>query len=137
MERTADLLQSGARYVLALGNRDRAVCTRKAWLTKTFLRASQTSIPHLRGAFRLSNVTAAQADGNAVLEDISLTIPAGSAGCCQVANQAERTAFAELLTREVLPTRGDITIAGHDLYSLHQAVICCAHRICAFAPLPV
>ena len=38
-------------------------------------------------------------------------------------NQTERTALAELLTREALPTRGRITMAGHNLAELHQAVL--------------
>jgi putative ABC transport system ATP-binding protein len=58
-----------------------------------------------------------------VLENISLEIPAGARVAVQSSNQLERTAFAELLTREVLPSRGVITIGGHALNSLHQAVI--------------
>ncbi len=81
------------------------------------------SIPHLDGVISMRNVTVRNADGNAVLENISLEIPAGARVAVQSQSQLERTAFAELLTREVLPARGDITIAGQPLNDLHQAVI--------------
>ena len=80
-------------------------------------------IPHLQGDIELKDVTVRNADNNPVLENISLTIPAGSRVAIQARNQTERTALAELLTREVLPSRGSITVAGHDLSTLHQAVI--------------
>ena len=80
-------------------------------------------IPHLLGDIKLGNVTVRNADNTPVLEGISLEIPAGSRVAIQVKNQTERTALAELLTREVLPTRGQITVAGHDLSKLHQAVV--------------
>jgi putative ABC transport system ATP-binding protein len=80
-------------------------------------------IPHLRGDITLKNVTLRNSDGNSVLENISLDIPAGSRVALKATNQVERRAIGELLTREVLPLRGSITIAGHDLSELHQAVI--------------
>ncbi len=81
------------------------------------------SIPHLDGNISLHNVTLRNADGNPVLENISLEIPAGSRIAIKTSSQMERTAFAELLTREAFPARGDITIAGKKLNELHQAVI--------------
>ncbi|MEO0745984.1 MAG: ABC transporter ATP-binding protein, partial [Pseudomonadota bacterium] len=80
-------------------------------------------IPHLLGDIALDNVTVRNADNTPVLEGITLDIPAGSRVAIQVKNQTERTALAELLTREVLPTRGHITVAGHELATLHQAVV--------------
>ncbi|MEE4186878.1 MAG: ABC transporter transmembrane domain-containing protein [Roseobacter sp.] len=80
-------------------------------------------MPHLDGAISIHNVTVRNADGNAVLENLSLEIPSGARVAVQTTNQTERRAFAELLTREVLPARGDITIGGHALNDLHQAVI--------------
>ncbi|MEO0402246.1 MAG: ABC transporter transmembrane domain-containing protein [Pseudomonadota bacterium] len=81
------------------------------------------AIPHLQGDIVIDNVTIRNSDNNPVLERIDLTIPQGARVAIQAKNQAERTAMAELLTREVLPTRGTVSIAGHDLASLHQAVI--------------
>ena len=81
------------------------------------------SISHLDGAISIDNVTVRNSDGNPVLENISLQIPPGARVGIQSASQLERTAFAELLTREVLPARGEIRIGGQPLNSLHQAVI--------------
>lgn len=80
-------------------------------------------VQNLRGDIVLHDVTVRNSDNNPVLENIDLTIPSGARVAIQVRNQTERTALAELLTREVLPTRGKIEIAGHDLSQLHQAVI--------------
>ena len=92
-------------------------------IDETLFDGQPDSIPHLLGDIVLDNVTVRNADNTPVLEGISLEIPAGSRVAIQVKNQTERTALAELLTREVLPTRGDITVAGHDLSTLHQAVV--------------
>ncbi|WP_299371716.1 ABC transporter transmembrane domain-containing protein [uncultured Tateyamaria sp.] len=80
-------------------------------------------IPHLRGDIVLDGVMLRNTDNNAVLERMDLTIPQGARVAIQAKNQTERTAIAELLTREVLPTRGRVSIDGHDLSQLHQAVI--------------
>ena len=81
------------------------------------------TIPHLQGDIVLDNVTVRNAENTPVLERIDLTIPAGARVAIQVKNQSERQALAELLVREVLPTRGAITMAGHDLSELHQEVV--------------
>jgi len=80
-------------------------------------------IPHLRGDIELENVTVRNMDGNLLLEDVSLTIPAGSRVAMEIPAQSERTAFAEVLTREILPVRGKVTLAGHDVSTLHQSVL--------------
>ncbi|WP_299618675.1 ABC transporter transmembrane domain-containing protein [uncultured Tateyamaria sp.] len=80
-------------------------------------------VPHLRGDIVLDNVTVRNADNNPVLDRIDLTIPQGARVAIQSKNQSERTALAELLAREVLPTRGKVTMAGHDLSQMHQAVV--------------
>ncbi|MDF1727914.1 MAG: ABC transporter transmembrane domain-containing protein [Sulfitobacter sp.] len=80
-------------------------------------------IPHLRGDIVLSDVSVRAADSANVLEDITLTIPAGSQVALEASTESERRALAELLTREVLPSRGRVTMAGHDLGTLHQAVL--------------
>ncbi len=80
-------------------------------------------IPHLRGEIEISDVTVRDSDGNTVLEDISLTIPAGARVAIHCNNASERNAIAQVLTRELLPVRGSVTLAGHSLADLHQAVI--------------
>lgn len=80
-------------------------------------------IPRLSGAISISDVTVRDGDGNVVLEDINLDIPPGARVAVKAASPIERTAFAELLTREVVPSRGKVTVSGYDLNTLHQAVI--------------
>ena len=80
-------------------------------------------IPRLDGAIEFHNVTVRDADGNPVLEDIDLTIPPGARVAIKSRRPAERAAFAQLLTREVVPSRGQITISGRPMNTLHQAVI--------------
>jgi len=80
-------------------------------------------VPHLDGIISIKDVTVRNSDGNAVLENFSAEIPAGARVAIKTSSQAERTAIAELLTREVLPARGDIRIGGHALNELHQSVI--------------
>lgn len=79
--------------------------------------------PHLDGNITLRDVSVADGDGNNILEDISLDVPAGARVAIQSKNGNERAAFAELLTREVLPSQGSVSMNGHDLKQLHQAVI--------------
>ncbi|MEP0153948.1 ABC transporter transmembrane domain-containing protein [Pseudophaeobacter sp.] len=81
------------------------------------------NLPHLRGDVVFRNVSLRDSEGNMVIENLSLTIPQGARVAVKSSSDAERAAFAQLLTREVLPTRGSITVAGHRLEALHQAVI--------------
>lgn len=80
-------------------------------------------VPRLSGDIVLSNVTVLDGDGQPVLEDLSLTIPQGARVAVQCASPQERAALAGLLTREVLPASGTVTVAGRALNGLHQAVI--------------
>ncbi len=80
-------------------------------------------IPHLRGNIEIRDVTIRDQDGNTILEDINLDIPAGARVAIQSSSPIERTAFADLLTREVIPARGSVTIGEHPLNSLHQRVL--------------
>ncbi len=80
-------------------------------------------VPRLDGEIVLDHVTVRNTDGNPVLQDINLTLPPRARVAIQVSNQSERRAMAELLTREVTPYRGSVTMAGHDLATLHQSVI--------------
>ncbi len=80
-------------------------------------------MPRLNGSITLDGVTVRDEDGNPVLEDLNVTLPAGAVIGIAAASEEDRRAFAELLTRELSPTHGKVTIAGHDLAKLHQGVI--------------
>ncbi|MHA6264074.1 ABC transporter transmembrane domain-containing protein [Arenibacterium sp. CAU 1754] len=95
----------------------------KGMIGETLFEGEPDQIPHLDGDIELSDVTVRDQDGNVVLEDINLTIPPGARIAIQSKKDSERAAFAQLLTREVIPHRGKVTISGHDLSGLHQAVI--------------
>lgn len=82
-----------------------------------------SNIPHLFGAIELRDVTVRDQDGNTILEDINLTIPPRSRVAIQSDKASERSALAELLVRETLPTRGDVVLSGYPLEQLHQSVI--------------
>ena len=92
-------------------------------IDKELFEGEADEIPHLHGDIELANVSVRNASGDMVLRNISLNIPAGSKVALQVGNQTERTLLSEVLTREINPTRGQITIAGQDLAGLHQAVV--------------
>lgn len=81
------------------------------------------TIPHLLGNIELKNVTVRDDDGKTILEDIDLTIPSGTRVAIKASHDSEREALAQVLTRELLPIQGDVILSGHDLKSLHQAVI--------------
>lgn len=82
-----------------------------------------TEIPHLKGEINIRNVLVRNESGSAVLDDLSLDIPMGAQVAIKTSSMSERRALAELLTREVMPTRGSVTMGGHDIATLHQAVI--------------
>jgi len=80
-------------------------------------------IPRLQGSIEMKDVTVEDQDGNIILEDFNLTIPPGTRVAIQSTRSAERSAVAQLLTRELLPTRGEVILSGHPLEQLHQSVI--------------
>ncbi len=80
-------------------------------------------IPHLNGDVVLEAVNVRDADGNLVLEELNATLPAGKIIGIAAPSEEDRRALAELLTREVLPATGKVTIAGQDMRELHQAVL--------------
>ena len=81
----------------------------------------------LRGDIDLLNVTVRDEDEQTVLEDISMQIPQGARFAIQTSNESSALAFADLLTRELVPQHGHVKIAGHDLNTLHQVTL--ANRI--------
>lgn len=80
-------------------------------------------LPHLTGDLKLEHVTVRDADGNAVLEDISTLLPAGASIAIAAPNEEDRRALGELLTRELVPTSGLVKVGDDDLVQQHQAVI--------------
>ncbi|WP_417701243.1 ABC transporter transmembrane domain-containing protein [Pseudophaeobacter sp.] len=95
----------------------------KGMIDAALIEGMPEDLPHLRGDVVFRNVSLRDGDGNMVLEDLSLTIPEGARVAVQASSDAERRAFAQLLTRDVLPTRGSILLGGHRLEALHQGVI--------------
>jgi len=85
------------------------------------------TIKSLAGDIEIENVTVTNQEGQPVLEDINLTIPRGARVAVQTNRETVALAFADLLTREVIPQRGTVQIAGNELNELHQSVI--ANRI--------
>lgn len=79
--------------------------------------------PHLDGPIIFENVTVREPDGGQVLNDLSLTIPAGGNIAIQVPNASERQALSQILSRSILPTSGRVRIGEYDLNTLHQGVI--------------
>ncbi len=80
-------------------------------------------VESLRGDIEIKDVTVRDAEGIAVLEDINLKIPQGARVAVKASNEATSQAFADLLTREVIPRRGSVRIAGHELNTLHQVTL--------------
>ncbi|MGC1495711.1 MAG: ABC transporter transmembrane domain-containing protein [Sulfitobacter sp.] len=88
-----------------------------------FFDGEPDTIVPLDGDIKLVGVTVRDKDGNAVLEDLNATLPAGKTIAITAPNDEERRAFAEVLTREVLPASGNVVLSGHTLSTLHQSVI--------------
>ena len=79
--------------------------------------------PPLNGDIVLSNVSVRDIDGNQVLDDLDLTFPAGKTIGISAPSEEDRHALTELLTRETLPTSGQVEIGGVNLAGLHQGVV--------------
>jgi ABC-type iron transport system FetAB ATPase subunit len=62
-----------------------------------------------------------------VLEDIDVTFPVASTIAITASSDEDRRALAHVLTREVIPAAGHVSVAGAPMASLHQATI--ANRI--------
>lgn len=90
---------------------------------KDLFEGEPDAIPHLDGDIELRNVTVTDHHGDAILEDISLTLPNGALVGISTRDMEERRSFAELLTREVAPTAGKVLIDGQNLDDLHQMVV--------------
>ncbi len=81
------------------------------------------TLTSLNGDIELKSITVRDKDGHSILEDISLTIPKGARVAIKTNSEAAAIAFADVLTREVIPQRGSVRIAGHEMNELHQTVV--------------
>ncbi|MEM6677150.1 MAG: ABC transporter transmembrane domain-containing protein [Pseudomonadota bacterium] len=95
----------------------------KDLLDEKLFEGTPAEVPHIAGPIDLEEVTVRDADGAVVLEGLNLSIPPGSTVAVASRSAVERRAFCQLLTREVLPSSGRVSIAGHPLSELHQTVI--------------
>lgn len=89
----------------------------------TLFEGSSDALSSLKGDIEIKDVTVRDEEGHAVLEDINLTIPQGARVAIKTGNETAALAFADLLTREVIPQRGSVRIAGQDLNTLHQVTL--------------
>ena len=80
-------------------------------------------IPSLKGDIELSGVTVQSEDGETILDNMTTTLHAGKRIAISAQSAEERTAFGSVLTREIFPQSGTISIAGHTLDGLHQSVL--------------
>ncbi len=94
-------------------------------------------IPRLDGDIELSNVSVRGSGGDMTLNDISFVIPAGSQVAIEVGAQSERTALAEVLTREITPTRGKVIDGGARSGRTASGGGRRTHRLCTGAALSV
>lgn len=92
-------------------------------IDEALMEGEPEDLVRLEGDVVLTNVNVRDADGNLVLEDLSARLPAGKVVGIAAPSEEDRRAMAELLTRELLPSAGSVSIAGHDLTKLHQGVI--------------
>lgn len=77
----------------------------------------------LKGDIEINDVTVRDEEGKTVLEDISITIPKGARVAIKTDDETAALAFADLLTREVIPLRGSVTMAGQELNTIHQSTL--------------
>jgi ABC-type multidrug transport system fused ATPase/permease subunit len=80
-------------------------------------------IPRLSGPLKLDDVSITDADGTLVLDSISVTMPGGALVGIAAPSDEDRRALADVLTRELTPVSGLVSIGGQDLKTLHQATL--------------
>jgi len=79
--------------------------------------------PSLKGDIEIKDVTVRDDEGRMVLEDINLVIPQGARVGIKAGSESAALAFADLLTREVIPHHGSVVIAGQELNTIHQVTL--------------
>jgi len=93
------------------------------------------TIPRLTGDINLHDVSVLDREGMTALDTLKVTFPAVSTIAVVAKSEEDRRAFAQLLTREILPARGEVSIGEYALGTLHQATI--ARRIGHVTSAPV
>lgn len=126
-------LSSPWKELLAYYNQSQDMSLRWATITERFapdgmidaelFDGEPETIPALDGDIELIGVTVRDQDGNAVLEDLNVRLPAGATIGIAAASDEDRRALGELLTRELVPSGGKVLLSGLDLATLHQSVI--------------
>lgn len=126
-------LSSPWKELLAYYNQTQDMSLRWEVITERFAPAGELDaalfdgepgdIPRLDGDIVLDHITLRDADGNPVLEDITATLPAGGVIGIEAPSEEDRRALTEVLTREVMPTNGKVSIGGIDLSTLHHGAI--------------
>ncbi|MFK7755139.1 MAG: ABC transporter transmembrane domain-containing protein, partial [Sedimentitalea sp.] len=92
-------------------------------LDETLFDGVPDELPRLSGDITLDHVTVRDADGNAVLEDLTATFPAGGVIAIAAPSEEDRRALGDVLTREVIPASGTLKIGDQDMKTLHQGVV--------------
>ncbi|APG48278.1 putative ABC transporter cyclic nucleotide-binding protein [Phaeobacter porticola] len=90
---------------------------------ETLMTGAPEELARLNGEISVEGVNVRDADGNLVLEDLNAQFPAGKVIGVAAPSEEDRRALAALLTRELLPTTGQVCIGGEDMRQIHQAVI--------------
>ncbi len=80
-------------------------------------------IDRLSGDVVLKGVTVRDVDGSVVLDDLNAQFPKGSTVGITSSSEYDRRAISELLTREIVPSHGEVIIGDNNLAHLHQSVI--------------
>jgi len=108
--------------------------TFKTLVDASLFDGTPNTIPKLDGEIQFRGVTVLNEEGYTVLDDINLTIPQGARVAFKTHSETTEMALVDLLTREVLPTRGAVNVAGYAMNELHQAVI--SNRIGSVNSMP-
>ncbi|NNE52255.1 MAG: cyclic nucleotide-binding domain-containing protein [Sulfitobacter sp.] len=92
-------------------------------IEKEHFEGEPESLPNLTGDITIKDVYVEDADGNVVLDNINVTFEAGQTVAVTAGSDEDRRALAEVLTRELVPVSGGITVGDQPLSDMHQSVI--------------
>lgn len=92
-------------------------------LDRTLIESHLETIDRLHGDISFDGVTAHDSDGVAVIKNLTVTFPKGGLIGIAAPNDEDRRAMAELLTRELVPSSGTISIGEKYLSEIHQDII--------------
>nr|WP_247743126.1 ABC transporter transmembrane domain-containing protein [Phaeobacter italicus] len=92
-------------------------------VNEDLMTGSPDKLTRLHGDIVIKGVNVRDADGNLVLEDLNASFPSGRVIGVAAPSEEDRRALAGVLTRELLPSAGEVSIGGQDMREIHQAVI--------------